>query len=53
MSDINLSVEEEGFVAIVGFSGSGKTALINLISGLQFSDEGEELLHGKRITGPG
>ncbi|MFY0598479.1 MAG: ABC transporter ATP-binding protein [Cyclobacteriaceae bacterium] len=53
LSNINLSVEEGEFLAIVGFSGSGKTTLINLINGLQFPDEGEVLLKGKPITGPG
>ncbi len=53
LSDINLSVEDGEFVAIVGFSGSGKTTLINMINGLEFPDQGEVLLHGKPITGPG
>lgn len=53
LSDINLSVDEGEFLAIVGFSGSGKTTLINLINGLYFPDEGEVLLHGKTIKGPG
>ncbi|WP_215225533.1 ABC transporter ATP-binding protein [Echinicola shivajiensis] len=53
LSNINLSVEEGEFVAIVGFSGSGKTSLINLINGLQFPDCGEILLQAKAITGPG
>ncbi|MFT5641481.1 MAG: nitrate/nitrite transport system ATP-binding protein [Cyclobacteriaceae bacterium] len=53
LKNINLSVEDGEFVAIVGFSGSGKTTLINMINGLEFPDQGEVLLHGKPITGPG
>lgn len=53
LSDINLKIEEGEFVAIVGFTGSGKTTLVNLINGLEFPDEGEVLLQGKTITGPG
>lgn len=53
LSDINLSVEEGEFLAIVGFTGSGKTTLINLINGLHFPDKGEVLLNGRSITGPG
>lgn len=53
LSDINLKVEEGEFLAIVGFTGSGKTTLINLINGLIFPDSGEVLMNGKPITGPG
>lgn len=53
LSDINLHIEEGEFVAIVGFTGSGKTTLINLINGLHFPDKGEVLLNGKPIQGPG
>jgi len=53
LKDINLEIEEGEFLAIVGFTGSGKTTLINLINGLHFPDEGEVLLNGQPITGPG
>jgi nitrate/nitrite transport system ATP-binding protein len=53
LSDINLRMEEGEFLAIVGFTGSGKTTLINLISGLEQPDSGEILLKGKPVTGPG
>lgn len=53
LSNINLSIEEGEFIAIVGFTGSGKTTLINLIAGLIQPDEGEVLLDGVKIEGPG
>lgn len=53
LKDINLHIEEGEFVAIVGFTGSGKTTLINLINGLHFPDSGEVLLNGQPIKGPG
>lgn len=53
LKDINLTVEEGEFICIIGFSGMGKTTLINLIEGLIFPDEGEVLLDGQPITGPG
>ena len=53
LRDIHLTVEEGEFVAILGFSGSGKSTLISLIAGLLQPDEGEVLLKGKRIEGPG
>ena len=53
LKNINLSVGQGDFVAIVGFSGSGKTTLVSLIGGLLIPDEGEILLKGKAIEGPG
>ena len=53
LADINLEVEQGEFVAIVGFSGAGKTTLINLLSGLVTPDKGVAKFDGKLITGPG
>lgn len=53
LQDINLSIREGEFLAIVGFTGSGKTTLINLLTGLLQPDEGEVLFKGEPITGPG
>ena len=53
LKNINLSIEEGEFIAIVGFTGSGKTTLISLIAGLIEPDEGEILLKGQKINGPG
>ena len=53
LKDINLKVAEGEFVAIVGFTGSGKTTLINLMAGLIPPDSGRVLLKGETITAPG
>ncbi len=53
LSNINLSIDEGEFVAIVGYSGAGKTTLISLIAGLVTTDSGSISLHGKPIDGPG
>jgi nitrate/nitrite transport system ATP-binding protein len=53
LKNINLTIEEGEFIAVVGFTGSGKTTLISLIAGLIEPDEGEVLLNGVKITGPG
>ena len=50
LKDINLHIEEGEFVAIVGFTGSGKTTLVNLINGLQQPTSGEVLFKGKPVV---
>jgi nitrate/nitrite transport system ATP-binding protein len=49
LDNINLHIEEGEFVAIVGFTGSGKTTLVNLINGLDKPTSGEVLFNGKPI----
>ena len=53
LKDINLSVEKGEFVAIVGFSGAGKTTLISLIAGLLKPSSGSLTLNDLEITEPG
>jgi nitrate/nitrite transport system ATP-binding protein len=53
LRDINLTVEKGEFVAIVGFSGAGKTTLISLIAGLLRPDGGSIKLNDLEITAPG
>lgn len=53
LSNVDLSIAEGEFVAIVGYSGQGKTTLISLIAGLIKPDSGEVTLQGKPVEGPG
>jgi nitrate/nitrite transport system ATP-binding protein len=53
LRDIHLGVEKGEFVAIVGYSGAGKTTLISMISGLLKPDRGTITLNGLEITEPG
>ena len=52
LDNVNLKVNKGEFVAIVGYSGAGKTTLISLISGLIESDKGGVLFHNKELTEP-
>ncbi|MEK1932171.1 MAG: ABC transporter ATP-binding protein, partial [Pararhizobium sp.] len=53
LANVNLKVKEGEFIAIVGFSGAGKTTLISLLAGLAKPDSGAVLFNGKEVTGPG
>ena len=50
LEDVNFSVYEKEFVAIVGPSGSGKTTILSLISGILKPSSGRILLDGKDIN---
>ncbi|MCB5425140.1 ATP-binding cassette domain-containing protein [Altererythrobacter sp. CC-YST694] len=52
LGGVDLEVAEGEFVAILGFSGAGKTTLISAVAGLLEPDAGEILLRGKPIDGP-
>ena len=53
LREINLSIREGEFVAIVGYSGAGKTTLVSLLSGLTKPDQGTVTLRGEFMKGPG
>jgi len=52
LRNIDLSVGEGEFVVILGFSGTGKTTLINLMAGLIQPDSGAATYQGAAITAP-
>ena len=50
LSDINLSVNKGEFVSIVGASGSGKTTILKLISGIIQPTSGTVLIGGEAVN---
>ncbi len=52
LDNLNVSVPEGTFCAVVGPSGCGKSTLTRLIAGLMFPDKGEVWLHGERVKSP-
>lgn len=52
LDNLNLSVPEGEFAAVVGPSGCGKSTLTRLVAGLMKPDRGEVWLHGELVKSP-
>jgi nitrate/nitrite transport system ATP-binding protein len=53
LTNVNLEVRRGEFVAIVGYSGAGKTTLMSIIAGLIKPDAGSVVSNGAEVLGPG
>lgn len=53
LDDINLTVYDKEFVAIVGPSGCGKTTCMRMAAGLEFPTEGNVNVSGEIVRAPG
>lgn len=53
LKDINLTVAQGEFVAILGPSGCGKSTLLNAIAGFSLPTSGRILANGNLVTAPG
>ena len=50
LKNVNFSVEEGEYIAIMGESGSGKTTLLNILAALDKPTAGSVLLDGKELA---
>jgi NitT/TauT family transport system ATP-binding protein len=53
LRNINFKVHRREFVCVIGASGCGKSTLIRTLAGLEKQSEGQVLLDGKPVEGPG
>ncbi len=49
LHDINLTIEDQEFMVLLGASGCGKSTLLRIICGLETASEGEVWIGGKRV----
>jgi NitT/TauT family transport system ATP-binding protein len=52
LGPIDLRVNRQEFISIVGRSGCGKTSLLQMVAGLISPSKGEVIVSGKRVTEP-
>lgn len=53
LASVNLQVEENEFVSLVGTSGCGKSTLLMIVAGLETATSGSVVVDGSLVTGPG
>jgi ABC-type nitrate/sulfonate/bicarbonate transport system ATPase subunit len=53
LDDIQLTLADGEFVSVVGASGCGKSTLLRIVAGLEEATEGELVLDGVPLVGPG
>ena len=53
LDNVNVTIADREFLAIVGPSGCGKSTLLRIIDGLDHPDSGQVMLQGKPVTKPG
>ena len=53
LKDINFKVHRREFVCVIGPSGCGKSTLIRILAGLETLSDGQMLLDGNAVSGPG
>ncbi|MDB5556780.1 MAG: sugar transporter ATP-binding protein [Rhizobium sp.] len=51
LKDIDIEIEEGGFLVLVGPSGCGKSTLLNTIAGLEPITSGEIAINGRNVAG--
>lgn len=53
IDNVNIDIERNTFVSIIGPSGCGKSTLLSIIAGLSYASDGDVMMDGQPIEGPG
>lgn len=53
LDNVNLSIEDNEFITLVGASGCGKSTLLRILAGLEYRTSGELSCDGRNIATPG
>ncbi|HEY9640289.1 MAG TPA: nitrate ABC transporter ATP-binding protein [Coleofasciculaceae cyanobacterium] len=53
LDGINLTIQADEFIAVIGHSGCGKSTLLKIVAGLEQASAGSVRLQGKEIRKPG
>lgn len=53
LKNVSFSVHRREFMCVIGASGCGKSTLVRILAGLETASEGEVLVSGERVAGPG
>lgn len=50
LEQINLQVQDNEFVSLLGASGCGKSTLLRIVAGFEYSSRGRVIIHGEDVT---
>lgn len=53
IKSVSMNIYNGEFIAIIGPSGCGKTTLLRLVAGLEKDYEGDIIINGRKVVGPG
>lgn len=52
LKDVNFTINKGEFICLLGFSGCGKSTILNLLAGFEHPTEGEIFINGKQVDKP-
>ncbi|EGQ8521896.1 ATP-binding cassette domain-containing protein [Vibrio parahaemolyticus] len=53
LKNVDLQINKDEFVSLIGHSGCGKSTVLNLVAGLYMPTDGGVIVDGREVAGPG